>query len=424
MSPVENQWPPPLEEIATDMLDPQFSAYLVRKFGSPLYYYDAAQIDARFKELRSVLPTGSRLLYSLKANPMPDVCSVLKDCGCEAEVSSTGELSIAENVGFDLARALYTGPGKSKQDIEHVVQSKVGTVSCESETDLKRVLALRPRGDTLIRINPGAITGAGLAMGGAGRQFGFTRESVRTTNFEQYSAVVGFHIYSGTQLSAQQTLSAAFENAYRLISELAHRLPQANVFDLGGGFPWPFARTEPPPDIHSLASTLAELRARAAPGADFWFESGRYLCASSGTLIATVLDVKQDEDGVEQVILDTGINHLGGMSGLRRTPSPTLSFSLSQAGEAHRASESTGNKYDVFGPLCTPLDSLARGVTLETLPAPGDLVQVPNVGAYGLSASLLRFLNHPAPVEILGTGERILAAKRLHSRYESFSPNI
>lgn len=401
------------------MLDPRFSAYLVRKFGSPLYYYDADQIHARFTELKSILPTGSRLLYSLKANPMPDVCSILKDCGCEAEVSSSGELSVAAEVGFDLTRALYTGPGKSRADILHLASRGVGTVSCESEADLFNVLALRPRGDTLIRLNSGTTVGAGLAMGGAGRQFGMTRESLGAIDLARYPAVVGFHIYSGTQLAVQPTLDAAFLSASRLIGELTHQLPQARIFDLGGGFPWPFARDEHPQDIRPVASTLAEIREAISPQVELWFESGRYLCGSGGTLVATVLDVKFDEDGVAQVILDTGINHLGGMSGLRRTPAPTLSLRLHGASGEVGSSHPAPCKADVFGPLCTPLDTLARGVTFSTLPRRGDTIEVPNVGAYGLTASLLRFLSHPAPVEILGAGERVLVARRLCSRYET-----
>lgn len=401
------------------MLDPQFSAHLIHKFGSPLYYYDADQIDARSTELKGVLPVGSRLLYSLKANPMPDVCSVLKDCGCDAEVSSSGELNVAKEIGFDLTRALYTGPGKSRLDIEYAAECGVGTVSCESEADLMHVLALRPTGETLIRVNPGTTIGAGLAMGGAGRQFGFTREGLSGIDLTRCDRVVGLHIYSGTQLAVQPTLAGAFLSAHRLFEEFAAQLPEARVLDLGGGFPWPFARDELPPDIRSVASTLGEIRAVSPPRVELWFESGRYLSASCGTLIATVLDVKNDDEGLTQVILDTGIHHLGGMSGLRRTPTPTLSLGLHDFSGEARGVHSTPCRADVFGPLCTPLDALARGVVFSTRPQRGDIVQVPNVGAYGLSASLLRFLSHPAPVEILGAGERVLTAKRLQSSYES-----
>lgn len=401
------------------MLDPQFSAHLIRKFGSPLYYYDADQIDARCSELKGVLPVGSRLLYSLKANPMPDVCSVLKDCGCDAEVSSSGELNVAAEVGFDLTRALYTGPGKSQPDIDHIRERGVGTVSCESEADLMHVLALRPRGATLVRLSPGTTIGAGLAMGGAGRQFGFTRQGLSGIDLTRCDGVVGLHIYSGTQLAVQPTLAGAFVSAHRLFEEFAARLPEARVLDLGGGFPWPYARDERPPDIGSVSSTLGEIRAASPPRVELWFESGRYLSASCGTLIATVLDVKNAEDGITQVILDTGIHHLGGMSGLRRTPTPTLSFGLHDSSGEALGVNSTPCTADIFGPLCTPLDALARGVAFGTRPKRGDIVRVPNVGAYGLSASLLRFLSHPAPVEILGTGERVLAARRLQSRYES-----
>src|SRR5262249_7536845 len=135
------------------------------------------------------------------------------------------------------------------------------------------------------------------------------------------------------------------------------------------------------------------------------FESGRYLTATCGTLLTRVLDVKASQDQ-HVLVLESGINHLGGMSGLRRLPPvvPSLSAIPEQPDAVGPAI--------VAGPLCTPLDSWARGVTVPRV-GPGDLVCVPNVGAYGLSASLLAFLGHPAPLEVVVDGEEIRHTSRL-----------
>ena len=113
------------------------------------------------------------------------------------------------------------------------------------------------------------------------------------------------------------------------------------------------------------------------------FESGRYLVGGCGTLICAVQDVKNSK-GRTYVVLDSGINHLGGMSGLGRV--------LRTKPEIIRLgdSESTdiGHKADIVGPLCTPLDSLARDASTPEL-TPGDLVAIANVGAYGLTGSLI-----------------------------------
>jgi diaminopimelate decarboxylase len=104
-------------------------------------------------------------------------------------------------------------------------------------------------------------------------------------------------------------------------------------------------------------------------------------------------------------VLDSGINHLGGMAGLRRVP-PILPGLVAGSGD--------GDPRPVIlaGPLCTPLDSWSRNAPLHPVRT-GDLLAVPNVGAYGLSASLVAFLGHPAPVEIVVDGGRPVHASRI-----------
>lgn len=134
------------------------------------------------------------------------------------------------------------------------------------------------------------------------------------------------------------------------------------------------------------------------------FESGRYLVGTAGTLVTPVLDVKRSRDR-DVVVLASGIHHLGGMSGLRRLP-PLTPQVVRAAGGSDAAPELDAI---VAGPLCTPLDTWARSAKLPAL-APGDLVAVPNVGAYGLHASLIGFLGHPLPAEAVVDSDRPGAA--------------
>jgi diaminopimelate decarboxylase len=140
------------------------------------------------------------------------------------------------------------------------------------------------------------------------------------------------------------------------------------------------------------------------------FESGRYLTAECGTLHTKVLDVKRSH-GRHVLVLESGSNHLGGMSGLRRLAPivPDL------------VGPSTQDKMTdaiIAGPLCTPLDTWARTATVADV-RPGDTVTVPNVGAYGLYASLIAFLGHPMPVEVVIEGGRVKDVSRLGLRRQS-----
>jgi len=254
----------------------------------------------------------------------------------------------------------------------------------------------------------------GLAMTGTASQFGadlswVLREPERFRKAGR-AEVDGLHLYMATNLVEEDALVAQFDTAAAVAEQLTAVFGGLSEVDLGGGFGAPYARSGDRVTWPALRTRVEAILDRRLPG---WrdgtptisFESGRYLVGDCGVLICRVLDVKQSK-GQTFVVLDTGINHLGGMAGLRRLPPivPTV----------HPAAEKPGGETDVtvVGPLCTPLDSLLRMGKLPAM-APGDLVVVPNTGAYGLTASLMGFLGHPAPVEIVCDGDAIVDASRL-----------
>jgi len=401
------------------LLDPDFAARLAERFGTPLYVYDLEEVERRAREILAVLPPGSRLLFSLKANPLPAIGAALAALGCGAEVSSAGELAAALEAGFAPADVLYTGPAKTPGEIAAALGQGVVDYSCESFADLDRLRRLaagagvRPR--ILLRVNPAQAPRALLAMTGVRSQFGF-EEEVLIAERDRLAAVetAGVHVYFGTQIQGTDALASAFEEAAGAAGRLAEALDRPfAVLDLGGGFPWPFATAGAGGDLAPLAAPLAALPGRLGrnQGAGLWFESGRYLTASAGTLVTRVLDVKASKGGNRFVVADTGIHHLGGMSGLGRIARPHLSVE-GEGGE--------GEPFDLAGPLCTPLDCIGRNVVLAD-PKPGDLLRIPNVGAYGLTASLLGFLSRPAPVEVVHRGGEGVVASRLAIGRESLA---
>ena len=165
----------------TKVIDDEFAASLVGRYGSPLYAYDLDEIAARTRELTEIIPPGARLYYSLKANPLPEIGAALKE-SCGAEVSSVGELESALEAGFDPNRILYTGPGKTDNAVQSALQARVGEFSCESLRDAQRLARLassagaRPR--VLLRVNPSFAPLAGLSMSRGAGQFGIPEETL------------------------------------------------------------------------------------------------------------------------------------------------------------------------------------------------------------------------------------------------------
>lgn len=381
---------------------------------TPAYVYDLDELRRSHRRLRAMLPAPSELYYSVKANPHPAVVAALRHAGCRAEVCSPGELATALDAGFAAEHILYTGPGKRDRDVADAVKAGVIWFSVDSPHGLDQVDRvageLGASARCLLRVNDTTpVPGQGLAMTGVASQFGADAEWVLASPARFAGRLAGLHLYMGTNVIEEEPLMAQLEQSVRTARRLADacRL-ELEVLDLGGGFGAPFARAGELPAYPNLAGRLAAALDAAFPG---WrrgsprvaFESGRYLTATCGTLLARVLDAKRSH-GQHVLVLESGINHLGGMSGLRRLPAvvPTLET------PAPRAAGSG----IIAGPLCTPLDTWARGVPIPQVP-PGELLRVPNVGAYGLTASLLAFLGHPAPVEVVVDGGQVVHASRL-----------
>jgi diaminopimelate decarboxylase len=386
---------------------------VAERYGTPAYVYDLEEVRRAHADLRRGLPDEAVLYYSLKANPHPVVVAELLELGCRAEVSSPGEIRAALAAGADPTDLLLTGPGKTEELVALALDEGLTRFSVDSPRDLARVESLAADRDlaveALLRVNADEpVPGAGLAMTGVSSQFGADASWVAREP-GRFRGVTGLHFYMGTNLASEDVLVRQFEVGLSLAARLEDVLGDVTEVDLGGGFGAPFGRAGHRPQLPGLAVQVAGLLDERLPG---WrraapqvaFESGRYLVAEAGTLVSRVVDVKESK-GEVFVVLDTGINHLGGMAGLRRIPKILPDVAQAEGDAEPRESV-------LAGPLCTPLDVFGRGSELPSL-EPGEVVTIPNVGAYGLTASLVAFLGFDPPVEVVLDGEEVVSASRL-----------
>ncbi|MFF8646366.1 type III PLP-dependent enzyme [Streptomyces sp. NPDC015345] len=383
---------------------------LAERFGTPLYVYRLDRVRRAALDLLGALPTGARLYYSLKANPHPALVRELSGLGLHLEISSPGELAVAQHVRHPAEHCLYTGPGKTAAEVSAALRAGVRLFSVESPTDLRRVTELGTGAgvpfDYLVRLNAQAgAVGTGLRMTGRSSQFGTDPDTALAAGmFESAPGAhaAGAHLFSATNIVDERALVEEFRAVLRTALstfEAAGSTPA--LIDLGGGFAAPFAAPGERPAYSGLRAVLEELLDKAVPG---WregrpgiaFESGRHLAADCGSLLTTVLDVKQSR-GTTYAVLDAGVNVLGGMSGIGRLLTPAVRPTADPDGGA-----AAGGLAEVtlVGPLCTPLDVLARAAKMP-LPRVGDVLRIDNTGAYGLSASLTGFLSHPVATEVV-----------------------
>ena len=396
-------------------------AGLAARFGTPLYVYDLAEADAARAELLDCLPAPSTLYYAVKANPHPDQVRALRagDGRCRAEISSTGELAAALAGGFTGADCLYTGPGKTEGELREAVRSGVRLFSTDSVTDVQRVGRIAAGfgvvADCLLRINSATATATtSIRMTGTPSQFGFDSEELAHVLPALRAAagvrLAGMHFFPLSNARDEDSLIGEFQHTIELAATLAADLEvPLRLLDIGGGFAAPYGVPGDRGRYPKLRDELGRCLDTHLPGwregaPEIAFESGRFLVGASGTLVTTVTNVKHSR-GRTYVILNAGINAFGGMSGLGRIMPVAVGLPGPAAGRA-----------SLVGPLCTPGDLLGRDIPVPEL-APGDIVEIPNAGAYGPTASLLMFLGRPAPLEVVVRGDELVSVSRIeHQR--------
>jgi len=285
------------------MIAPDFGRELLERYGSPLYVYDLDEAESQAKALFELLPKSSQVLYSVKANPIPEVCAALRKAGCRVEIASPLELEVVLEAGFAPDQILCSGPGKTTPLVREMLLAGVTHFSCDSWYDLERLDAVasetRRPANALMRLQVSSAPTGSVGVGALQSHFGADPAELLNGGVDRVGALrgarlAGIHVYSGGQIQSAEKLAGTFEYAINLAEEIVQAGMPLRLLDLGGGFPWPFGTSDAPVDISTLREKLQRVSAqrRLTADADLWFESGRYLVASCGTLLSTVLDVK------------------------------------------------------------------------------------------------------------------------------------
>jgi diaminopimelate decarboxylase len=382
---------------------------IAEEYGTPLFVYDASVLKTKWSNLRRALPERVQIYYSVKANPSPAIVKTFLSLGCGLEIASGGELFQALAAGCPADRIVFAGPGKRDGEIREFLEAGGGEIHVESLNEARRLIAaceaLGKEVRAAVRINPSSeVQGGAMRMGGKSVPFGVDEEEmgkvVAALQDSPRVHVSGVHIFAGTQILDASVLGAQYRKCIDLARTVARQLKgPLETVDFGGGLGIPYFEGDQELDLEAYGREVRELMAtleeETFASTRFLVEPGRYLAGEAGIYVARVLDVKRSR-GKTYAVLDGGMNHHLAASGnlgqviKRNFPVAVL----------NRLGETTRETVDVVGPLCTPLDVLARGVDLPPVRI-GDLVGVLQSGAYGRSASPLGFLSHPAPPEVL-----------------------
>ena len=356
---------------------------LAREVGTPFYCYSTATLERHYRVFAEAFAGRDTLIcYSIKANSNLSVIKTLAREGAGMDVVSEGELRRALAVGVPPSRIVFSGVGKTREEMAHALEAGIYGFNVESEAEARALSEVAgSRGLTArvaFRINPDvdARTHAKISTGKAEDKFGVPWHDAAAL----YALAAelpgleprGVHMHIGSQITDLEP----FERAFRLLSDLVGELRAAGhaieFVNLGGGLGVPYrGDIDVPPHPNDYAAIIE--RAAGALDCRLLFEPGRMIAGNAGILVFRVLYLKHG-DAKRFTIVDAGMNDL-----IR----PTLYdayHDIRPIEEARGREEAV--LQDIVGPVCETGDFLARGRALPPF-REGDLGAVMTAGAYG-----------------------------------------
>ena len=373
--------------------------------GTPTYVYSTATIERHARVFREAIagvasgPEGPLVAFAVKANPNAGVLATLARLGLGADVVSEGEMLRALHAGVPADRIVFSGVGKTADEMASALRAGIAQFNVESEPEaetLSRVAAsLGTTARIAFRINPDVDAGthAKISTGKAENKFGVPIDRARAS----YAAaaalpgidVVGVAVHIGSQLTDLAPLAGAFAKIGALIADLRADGHDIRTADLGGGLGVPYDPALPAPPVP------ADYGAMVAEVTRDWnvrliFEPGRLIVANAGVLLTRVVRVKTGA-AERFVVVDAAMNDL-------------LRPSLYDAWHDVRAVAPRGSRMtaNVVGPVCETGDTFASNRDLDTLEE-GDLALFMTAGAYGATMAST-YNSRPLTAEVLAKG--------------------
>ena len=371
--------------------------------GTPAYVYSTATLERHVQVFRDALAglDDPLIAFAVKANPNGAVLATLARAGLGADVVSSGEILRARAAGIPPERIIFSGVGKTAEEMRLAIEIGVGQFNLESEPEaemLSRVAADMGRTVAVAyRINPDVDAGthAKISTGKSNNKFGIPYAGA-VDAYARAAALPGLQIrgvavHIGSQLTDLAPLEAAFARLGALIETLRAAGHAITVADLGGGLGVPYDPALPVPPSPADYGAMVK-RVTAGWNVRLIFEPGRVIVGNAGVLLSSVIRVKQGE-AHPFVIVDAAMNDL-------------LRPSLYEAWHDIRSIRPTGTRVvvNVVGPVCESGDTFATARDMDSVAA-GDRVAFMTAGAYG--ATMASTYNSRAlTAEVLVSGDK------------------
>ncbi|MBI5447839.1 MAG: diaminopimelate decarboxylase [Gammaproteobacteria bacterium] len=375
-------------------------AGLVARWGTPLYLYSRQSIESNWFAYESNLKKQDHLLcYAVKANSNLSILSLLASLGAGFDIVSLGELERVLLAGGDPKKIIFSGVGKTAQEIQRALEVGIYCFNVESFSELLTIQAIAKKINRVapiaLRVNPHISVKAhpyittGLKHNKFGMAVAQAEEGYDYASTASHLKIKGISCHLGSQITEVEPFVSALEKLLKTIKKLEKKGIHLDFVDVGGGLGVSYQREKIPSIKKYLSALLLGMRKEPY---HLVLEPGRSLIATAGVLIARVEYIKKAENK-NFAIVDSGMNDL-----IR----PALYEAWHDIIPVLQRSQRKVC-YDVVGPVCESSDFL--GIERELSILEGDLLAVRDVGAYGFSLSS-NYNTRPRAAEVLVSGKK------------------
>ncbi len=389
---------------------------IAEKVGTPAYVYSRAALEGAYRGLDRALSnalgsTPHTICYAVKANSNLTVLRVLARMGSSFDIVSGGELERLRRVGVDAGRVVFSGVGKSREEIVEGLRAGILLFNVESPAELeilsREASRMARRAATSIRVNPDVAAGAHphIATGRKHHKFGVDWEQARKLYLTHPKSKwidwqgIGSHV--GSQVLSLTPYRQALAKLASYVRDLAAHGVRLRYLDMGGGLGVRYT-SERPPIFAAYARTLASQT--QGLGCHLLIEPGRSIVAQAGVLLMRVLYTKQTR-GKVFVVTDAAMNDFI-RPALYGATHPITTVTEDHHGKKMR-------NVAIVGPVCETGDVFLDSWQLGEV-VPGDVLALWGAGAYG-STMTSNYNSRPRPAEVLVEGKRVHVIRKRES---------
>lgn len=388
---------------------------IAQRFGTPTYVYSRAHIEHQYRAYSQALDgIGHLVCFAVKANSNLAILNILARLGAGFDIVSRGELERVIVAGGDPGKVIFSGVGKSHDDMRRALQVGVHCFNIESIVELERLQQVAAELGTVapisLRVNPDVDAGTHpyISTGLKENKFGIDidqAEAVYAHAAEQPNLkILGVDCHIGSQLTTLEPFLDALDRLLLLVDRLAGRGIDIHHLDLGGGLGVRYQDERPP----LAADYVQAVRERiGTQPLTLIFEPGRSIVANAGVLLTRVEYLKHTPHK-DFAIVDAAMNDM-----IR----PAL-YQAWMAVQAVRPRQGRMRRYDLVGPICETSDFLAKDRDLTL--AEGDLLALCSAGAYGFVMSS-NYNSRGRAAEVLVDGDQVWQVRRRETLEELFA---